>query len=82
MLLQPVIDLASQQREASDKLKHYADTYGQWIHILSPGGARCISHGRRTLADQEPDSLKKLPLLVESVQFESIAKCLAILRGY
>lgn len=63
--------------ERQAKLAHYAAIHGDWIYELSATEARQYAGLLKALAKLQKRSPKSLDSLAQSVQFESIADCLA-----
>lgn len=68
-----------QVEEAADKLRHYAEIYGDWIYDLSPLGAAQMAVEQRSRVVYDNPTPECLNALVESVHFESIQRCLSLL---
>lgn len=69
-------------QEVRDKLRHYADTYGEWIWRLTPQQAEIISMGAKARFDRHEQVAEALPLLCESVHFETISQCLRVVASH
>ena len=68
------------RKEASDKLGHYVDKYGQLAKNATPETALVIAAGRRALFNMRGGGAANLYLLSEAVHFESIAECLKVIQ--
>jgi hypothetical protein len=66
-------------KEASDKLGHYADKFGAWVHDLTPEDARAMAANRREQFGWMGGGAAHLHLLCDAVQFGAVAECLEIL---
>lgn len=69
-------------REASDKLAHYVDSYGEEIRCLTPEQARWVSKGLRDLFEKRGGGPTNLYLLSQAVQYGAIAECIEVIQQH